>query len=460
MSVDVFKLSKGQAAELLSREEGHFFDVKSVEIAPAKLTNSLSAFSNADGGEIIIGLSEKDDSRIWRGFFNQEAANGHIQALECLFPLGASIQYAFLICDTEAGYLLQITIQKTSDIRYASDKKAYLRRGAQNLPQTSPDQIKRLEFNKGLASFEDTIVPRSNASILAESAVLARFIADVVPSVEPVTWIRKQQLLQGDAVSVCGLLLFADEPQAFLPKAAIKIYRYNTNAVEGTRDTLAFDPIAIEQDVYSQIFAAVAKTKEIAESTRALGESGLQTIEYPQEAIHEIITNAVIHRDYSISDDIHVRIFDNRIEVVSPGTLPGHVTRNNILNERFARNSKLVRLINKFRNATNKDVGEGINTAFEAMRKLRLRDPIIDSRENSVVVMLRHERLGSAEELIVDYLRSNEEVTNAIARKITHIGSENSVKRIFQKLQEAMVIERIPGRSQAKTAYRRGPKFH
>jgi len=63
---------------------------------------------------------------------------------------------------------------------------------------------------------------------------------------------------------------------------------------------------------------------------------------------HEIITNAVLHRDYSVADDVHIRIFDNRVEVVSPGMLPAHITPENILSERFARNAAIVRLINKF----------------------------------------------------------------------------------------------------------------
>src|SRR4029077_16822181 len=161
-----------------------------------------------------------------------------------------------------------------------------------------------------------------------------------------------------------------------------------------TRKTLAFDPLSIEGNAYEQIYKAVETTKKIAEEIPLLTSAGLQKIVYPTEAIHEVITNAVIHRDYSINDDVHVRIFDNRIEVQSPGKLPGHVTVNNILSDRAARNPKIVRLLNKFRNPPNKDVGEGLNTAFEAMRNLKLKDPVIEQKENSVLVTLRHEKLG------------------------------------------------------------------
>ena len=114
------------------------------------------------------------------------------------------------------------------------------------------------------------------------------------------------------------------------------------------REQLAFDPITVEGCLYSQIVAAVAKTKELVEGIKTLGPTGLESVKYPDETLHEILTNAVLHRDYSIVSDVHVRIYDNRIEVESPGRLAGHVTTANVLTEQFARNPKIVRLINKF----------------------------------------------------------------------------------------------------------------
>jgi ATP-dependent DNA helicase RecG len=145
--------------------------------------------------------------------------------------------------------------------------------------------------------------------------------------------------------------------------------------------------------------------------------------------------------------------------VQSPGTLAGHVTVKNILTERFARNPRIVRLLNKYKNPPNKDVGEGLRTAFEAMRKLKLRDPIIEQIQGSLRTTLKHEKLASPEETICSYLRSNDEVNNSRAREITFIGSENAVKRVFQKMMDGGLLERIPGRSLAKTGYRKGPRF-
>jgi ATP-dependent DNA helicase RecG len=172
-------------------------------------------------------------------------------------------------------------------------------------------------------------------------------------------------------------------------------------------------------------------------------------------ALHEIITNAVIHRDYSIADDIHIRIFDNRIEIENPGKLPAHITPSNILEERFSRNGTIVRLINKFPNPPNQDVGEGLNTAFEAMQKMRLKDPVIEVNENSVIVYLKHEPLASPEEIVIDYLQQYDFINNSIARDICHIGSENVVKRVFERLIDRDIIERIPGLKGKSSAYRK-----
>jgi len=202
------------------------------------------------------------------------------------------------------------------------------------------------------------------------------------------------------------------------------------------------------------IYDAVSKTKEVIESIRKLGH-GFENIEYPEETLHEIITNAVLHRDYSITTDIQIRIFDNRVEVESPGKLPGHVTVANILDTQAARNPKMVRLINKFPDAPNKDVGEGLNTAFEAMNKLRLKAPEIIELENSVVVYIRHERLASPEDMVREFLDSHEEITNSQGRKLTGIKSENTMKRVFWRLRDQGLIEMIPGRALCKSAWRK-----
>src|SRR5690606_23944254 len=101
----------------------------------------------------------------------------------------------------------------------------------------------------------------------------------------------------------------------------------------------------------------------------------------------------------------------------------------------------------KFKEPPNKDVGEGLRTTFEAMDKLRLKKPLIEERESSVVVILRHESLGSPEQLVMEYLEKNAEITNSIGRELTGIKSENTMKQVFYRLRDRGQIEQIPGRA-------------
>ncbi len=251
-------------------------------------------------------------------------------------------------------------------------------------------------------------------------------------------------------------MLFSDLPQAILPKrSGIKIYRYKTSNFEGTRETLVYDPLSIEGSAYDLIKEAVSKTQELITNIQILGTNGLEQVNYPIETLHEIITNAVLHRDYSVADDIHIRIFDNRVEIESPGRLPAHITVNNILDERFARNGNLVRVINKFPDPPNKDVGEGLNTAFAAMRRLKLKEPQITEKEAAVVINIKHEKLASAEEIVMEYLNLNDLITNSIARELTAIHSENEMKRVFLRLRKRGMIEPVPGRSGFSSAWQK-----
>jgi ATP-dependent DNA helicase RecG len=456
--MDTFTVSPEQAELVLERSEGHFSDVKSKRISPAKLSQTIAAFANADGGEVHVGI---EDARLagdrWDGFANEEQANGLVATLTRLFPPGEVFAYSFLRCEGRDGLVFRLEVLKNPSVWQDTAGEVYVRRGAQNLRLNDREDVRRLEYNKGAVSFEDSKLDAAD-DLFIGSQTLEGFLENVVPTADPPQWLRKQRLVIDDKATVAGAVLFSDEPQVILPKAAIKLYRYRTSGA-ATRETLESQPETIEGSAYAQIKLAVKRVVEIVEKIPVMRESGFEAIRYPDTAIHEVITNAVIHRDYSINDDVHIRIFDNRIEIFSPGRLPGHVTVKNILDERYARNQKVVRILNKFPDPPNKDVGEGLNAAFEAMRELQLKEPQIEEAEAGVFVALRHEKLAKPEQTIAAYLREHDEINNTTARGITFIGSENAVKRIFQKMVVAGIIERIPGRPQAKTAYRKGPKF-
>jgi len=457
MNGNISDITTEQRDWIVNYEEGQLGDVMAIEIKPSKMSQKVSAFANADGGELWVGIDENraTKARKWRGFRAIEDANAHIEILDKILRLRQGYSYEFLYHQKSSGLVLHIEIGKMREIIKATDDIPYMRRSAHDQPVKDHAMLLQLERNKGIVSFETTNADAA-PNIIIDSVITRTFMRNVIPSARADEWLKKQQAIVNGKPTVAGVILFADEPQAILPKrSGVKIARYTTsNWEEGTRETLSGDPISIEGCVYKLIQSAVRKTQEIIEGVRKWTEHGVEMVSYPPETLHEIITNAVLHRDYSILDDISVRIFDDRVEIESPGTLPGHITERNILNERFARNPIIVRLINKFPNPPNKDIGEGLNTAFDAMKKMRLRPPEIRQKEHSVIVYIRHTRLESPEDAVMQYLKTQPQITNSRARELTGIRSENTMKQVFVRLATRKLIERVPTTRGRNSAWR------
>ncbi|WP_257145703.1 ATP-binding protein [Vibrio sp. ES.051] len=135
-------------------------------------------------------------------------------------------------------------------------------------------------------------------------------------------------------------------------------------------------------------------------------------------------------------------IFNNRIEFKSPGRFAGFVTADNILENRFSRNSKLVRILSKYKDSPNKDLGEGINTAFQRMKELGLKEPEIIEDGNYVKIILRHSLNQEPEKLILQFLEKHGEISNRQTRDLLGIDNSEKVTYQFGRLRDKKLIKR------------------
>ena len=450
-------ISNQEYIGIASRDESHFFDVKAHAVGGRAIQKIAAAFSNADGGEIIIGIRDKAGLLLnerWEGIADIEQLNGHIQALFEVRP-ALDVRYEFLKRDGIAGYALRVLVEKGTQVCSTSDGTIYVRQGAQSLPVKEPERIQQLSFAKGAISFEDSLLVELPAEQIVELKEVSAFLADYSPKTDPLEFCLNQNLLDYRTWQprMVAALLFHPAPSAVVPKkCAIKITRYETKEDDPERDHLA-EQVTIEGPAYRLIHDAVERVTEIMSSIEVWSTNGLKKLEYPPEAVWETIVNAVIHRDYSISDDIQILVFDNRIEILSPGKLPGYVSIENILSARFSRNAKLVRTLNRYRDPPNKDLGEGLNTAFQKMKDFGLKSPVITEEGNYLKVVLPHLPLAVPTAAIMDFLRQHDQISNRQARDLTGIRSENSVKTEFYKLRDEGHIERVPDLAGSKSAW-------
>jgi ATP-dependent DNA helicase RecG len=334
MSIPRTKVPPIDREALLRLAEDHFVDLKSRRIPPHDLQKHLVAFANTDGGDIYVGVEDPKvrGTRI-RGFAKPESANDVIHALAEVSPTVDGVDFEFLDFQ-RGGLVLHVAVPKSPKVHYTASGDCYIRRNA-STRKIKADQITRLAYAKGSFSYENQKVETLLDSITT-GAELKTYMERIGTALDTKSFLAKQRLVVDGGhgqqrPTVGGVLLFDDEPQATLDtRCAIKVYRLNTTDREYKREHLAGPATTIEGPLEKQIRTVIERVDAMLANVSYRIGGDLVKLKYPSEALFEILVNAVIHRDYSINDDIHVRIYDNRIEVQSPGRLPGSVTVDNI----------------------------------------------------------------------------------------------------------------------------------
>lgn len=170
------------------------------------------------------------------------------------------------------------------------------------------------------------------------------------------------------------------------------------------------------------------------------------TMMIPEWAFQEAVTNAVVHRNYFSQDDIQIRFFDDKIEIESPGSFPGHITVNNIRSERFARNPLIVRTLNRFQVSPNLDIGEGVDRMYQVMKEKNLYEPLYlppSLRPNSVLLILLNLLKIEYWDIVSNFLNDHYRISNSDARRITGIRDTLKMSRLLKSWVDKGLLEKV-----------------
>ncbi len=476
-------LSPAQSADritkLLATQESRTLDFKRISGKQNRMYEAVCAYANTEGGLLVIGIGDakamkqgdKPQSRLFGIEENPEGFDDFRRELLNRFtPPITKLHWMRLPCtlhNGQPGHVVLLRVEKSEQVHSVVGNGTWVRMDASNREMNAVE-IADLAYQRGVKSAETLPMPVALDLLNTDtwrSYCNNRGLADTDLAV------RLPRL--GLAVPVDGalqpllaaLLLFADEPGALLAgqgmRADIRVFHYQGKTVERTAvPNLLLPPKTISGPEVEQIAKAQAYVLDRLAEGLTMQGSGFKTrYRYPERVIKEAITNAVVHRDYRLNRDIHIRVFDDRLEVESPGRLPGSLTPATIDKAgSMPRNGLLARNLREFPNPPNVDAGEGVPMMFAQMAQANLYEPLyreqLDAAVPTLLVTLLNEERPPLWTQVSDWIDRNGPIANADVCRIAGVDTLKASKMLRGWVDRGL-LELLPGRVRSNAAYRK-----
>ena len=395
-------MTKTELLELIKNGENSGIEFKRDTEEPQKLAKELVAFANLRGGRVILGID--DDGSvvgITRDGLEEWVMN---VCRDKIRP--ELIPYYEVIRDVEQGKnvaVVQVDRGWAVHHRWHKKHRNYYIRVGTTSREASAEELERLFQQRGAFRLEVRGVSGSSADDFDYRRLRDYFERvrqqDVPPQKPPIEWLtdeeakaREQARLEGDErnwkkifehsesrwleyaknhwrtllvntellveeddkapATVAGLLLFCANPNRFLPQAGIDAVAYPGKekdyaakerlSIRGPMTALFGSEGLVENGLVEQAVEFTRRNTEVSASL-ADGARRDERWSYPEEAVREAIINALVHRDYLLSGTtVELSIYEDRLEVISPGRLPNGITPQRMITGcRSARNQLL-----------------------------------------------------------------------------------------------------------------------
>jgi ATP-dependent DNA helicase RecG len=418
------------------------------------LAETLVALANGDGGMIVLGLDE--NGRLADNIWEEEAEAALREAARaCRPPVPSEWQPV----STNQGELIGINVPRSPELHSLDDGRVLIRSGDHNRPLTGAE-IRKLATSKNTAEFETELVPGARPDDL-DSAIIDEYLAkrDIRTGMSVSS--QAQLLFEIGATdregqpTMAGLLLFARNPQAFLPQSGLVFVRFPGTEPRdedggigyGRRDEIG-GPIA---RIIERAWNVVLEEMRVGAKVNGLEREELT--EYPRFAVREALVNAVAHRDYRINGRrIEIRMYSDRLEIISPGGLPGYITVDNLVEEHFSRNPRLVNGLYQW--GYIEELGLGIDLMIEEMVQAGHEPPIFKAASHQFSVILNNKRerailpkwtrsMNERQTRALTYIRENGSITNREYRSLCADVSPETLRLDLADLVERGVLLKI-----------------
>ncbi len=422
---------------------------------------SLVALANADGGTLVLGVAPRGAVQ----------AGADVNALRDLV-LEAALQTdpplilpSPQVIETAGGAVVVVQVPAGLPHVYSLKGVYWTRTGANNRPLTT-SELRQLLLDRSESGYESKPAAGVHLEDLDEGRV-SRYLDQVgiPPDADSLQALLSRGCitrLNGEGLpgaepspTVAGLLLFGRDPQRFLRSAEVICVRY---AGEVMGDEF------VRQDIGGTLADQARQAEAFVSSNmrrgmRIRGLAREETTEYPLPVVREAIVNAIAHRDYSIrGEGIRVLMFSDRLEVYSPGRLPGHVTLANLKDERYSRNEAIVAVLSDM--GYIERLGYGIDRMIAAMQEAGQPEPLFEETSAGFKVTLRsaspdivsaapqaqqwsHSFLNERQEAALAHIRQHGRVTNGDLADLYPDVHAETIRRDLADLVERNMLLRI-----------------
>lgn len=436
MTDEVFKLCESERLEL-----------KSSLAERQEILETISAFSNTKGGTIYIGIAPEGK------IIGIDVGNQTIETLANeikqntdprVFP-AIEIQR---ITDKDV-IVIKVAEYPTKPV-WAKDK-VFLRVGCSN-QRASAEKIRDFILESKVFKWDNQVIPKSKLAEIDGDRV--KIFLQKVEEERNTTFdtprstgrvLEKLNLIKDGNLTNAAILLFGKNSQKHFIQSEIRCARFN-----GTEPIEFADMQVINGTIIEQVPTVLNFIRRhISVRVEITGEPERKEIwEYPKEALREGIVNAICHRNYEDTGNVQVRIFDNRLEIWNPGSLPGNLTvemlrgdhQSRPRNELIARCFYLIKYIEQWGTGTNRMIKLCREACLPALHFINLTDSFVvifsrKEQKSSRTKLKSRVELNDTQTKIIEYLEINKEASTYELAKSLKL-AERTIQRNIKQISE------------------------
>ena len=338
----------------------------------------LIAFSNSKGGMILFGIEDKKGTVLGLDYQQLQSYNNRIATIANDKVKPQIFLYTEVVSipsETDEKKILVVEVSEGIAKPYKDKNGAiWIKQGSDKRRLTDNNEQVRLFQQSGILYLDEMIIPQTSIDDINFSkveqyikAIQKRETDEEIEISE--TLLTNLNILKDSHLTLGGLLFFANNPQKYRPAFCVKAISFFGNSIGGTDYRSSQDIEGTIPEIFEEtmrFFKSNLHHIQAGQNFNSIGK-----LEVSQTALEELLQNALVHRDYSKNSPVRVMIFDDRIEIVSPGSLPNSLTIENVkMGNAVVRNNLLVSYCSKLMNY--RGFGSGITRALEAQPNIEL----------------------------------------------------------------------------------------